>query len=65
MMIVRQIRNYLEYGAIMYSANFPMVEVSPNYQGVRLAVVNANVPSMVAQISSKLADARFKYIKSR
>lgn len=61
-MIVRQIRNYLEYGAIMYSANFPMVEVSPNYQGVRLAVVNANVPSMVAQISSKLAEARLNIL---
>jgi D-3-phosphoglycerate dehydrogenase len=61
-MIVKQIRNYLEYGAIMHSANFPMVEISPNYSGIRLAVVNANVPSMVAQISAKLAEARLNIL---
>ncbi len=61
-MLVKQIRNYLEYGAISHSANFPMVEVTPNYSGVRLAVVNANVPSMVAQISAKLADARLNIL---
>lgn len=61
-MLVKQIRNYLEYGAISHSANFPMVEVTPNYSGVRLAVVNANVPSMVAQISAQLAEARLNIL---
>jgi D-3-phosphoglycerate dehydrogenase len=61
-MLVKQVRSYLEYGAITYSANFPNVEVAPNYTGVRLAVVNANIPSMVAQISSKLAEARLNIL---
>lgn len=61
-MLVKQIRHYLEYGAIMHSSNFPMVDVTPNYAGVRIAVVNANVPSMVAQISSRLADARLNIL---
>lgn len=55
-MIVKQIREYLEYGAITNSVNFPSVEVSPDFKGMRLAIVNANVPNMVAQISEKLAN---------
>lgn len=61
-MLVKQIRQYLEYGAILHSVNFPSVEVSPNYAGERLAIVNANVPSMVAQISAALADARLNIL---
>lgn len=55
-MIVKQIRDYLEFGAITYSANFPTVDVPRNYAGTRIVIVNANVPSMVAQISAKFAD---------
>lgn len=55
-MIVKQVRDYLEFGAIAYSANFPTVDVARHYSGTRIAIVNSNVPSMVAQISSKLAD---------
>lgn len=54
-MIVKQIRDYLENGAIINSVNFPTVEVSANFSGARLAIVNANIPNMVAQISAKLA----------
>ena len=56
-MLVKQVRNYLEFGGITNSANFPTVEVTQHYAGIRLAVVNANVPNMVAQISSTLASA--------
>jgi D-3-phosphoglycerate dehydrogenase len=38
------------------------VEVSPDYKGVRLAIANANIPNMVAQISEKLADANLNII---
>lgn len=55
-MIANQVRDFLEYGAITNSANFPSVEVTPHISGVRLAIVNANVPNMVAQISAKLAE---------
>ncbi len=54
-MIVKQVRDYLEFGAISYSANFPSVEVARNYSGTRIAIVNANIPAMVAQISAKVA----------
>lgn len=55
-MIANQIRNYLENGSITNSVNFPALELSQN-ANTRLAIVNANVPNMVAQISSKLASA--------
>jgi D-3-phosphoglycerate dehydrogenase len=54
-MLARQVRHYLEYGTITNSANFPTIEAPHHYQGVRIAIVNANVVNMVAQISSKLA----------
>lgn len=55
-MVVKQIRHYLETGGISNSVNFPTVEISANPIGTtRLAIVNANIPNMVAQISTKLA----------
>lgn len=57
-MIVKQIRDFLETGAIHCSVNFPTVEVPPLNSGARLAIVNDNVPNMVAQISTKLAAAK-------
>lgn len=56
-MIAKQVRNYLEHGSITNAANFPTVLASENYTGMRLAIVNANIPNMVAQISSRLAHA--------
>lgn len=56
-MIVRQVRNFLEHGVITNAANFPAVDAAPVQTGVRLAIVNANIPNMVAQISSRLASA--------
>ena len=54
-MITKQIRNFLEHGVIVHSVNFPTVETVPYHVGQRLAIVNSNIPNMVAQISSKLA----------
>lgn len=56
-MLVRQIRAFLETGAISHSVNFPDTNVPHHYSGVRIAVVNENVPNMVAQISAKVASA--------
>lgn len=61
-MIVKQIRDFLEFGAISNSVNFPAVELQPVIAGVRLAIVNANIPNMVAQISSKLASAELNIL---
>ncbi len=61
-MIVKQVRDFLESGSITNSVNFPTLEVTKNKTGSRLAIVNQNIPSMVAQISSKLADAKINIL---
>ena len=54
-MVAEQVRNYLEDGNITNSVNFPEVNM-PRSQGFRIAVVNSNVPNMVGQITTALAD---------
>ncbi|MGB1579937.1 MAG: phosphoglycerate dehydrogenase [Nevskiales bacterium] len=55
-MIAKQLRNYLENGEITNSVNFPEA-VMPRVEGAsRIAIVNANVPNMVGQISTALAN---------
>jgi D-3-phosphoglycerate dehydrogenase len=61
-MIVKQVRDFLEEGAISNSINFPAIEMPASPGGYRLAIVNQNVPNMVAQISSKLADAKLNIL---
>lgn len=60
-MIVEQISDYLENGNIKNSVNLPDV-VMPRAEGFRLAIVNANVPNMVGQISTHLADAKLNIL---
>ena len=54
-MAVERICDYLEYGNIQYSANFPNCSMPPA-EGRRLVIANRNVPKMVSQITSLLAD---------
>ncbi len=54
-MVVEQLRAYLEHGNIVNAVNFPEV-VLPRSEGFRLAVANRNVPNMVGQISTRLAE---------
>lgn len=56
-MIVKQVRDFLENGTITHSVNFPAIEMPRSRNGIRLAIANSNVPNMVAQISSKIANA--------
>lgn len=58
LMIAKQVRDYLEHGSIVNAVNFPNLEVPPLNSGIRMAIVNANIPNMVAQISSILATAQ-------
>jgi len=61
-MVADQVREYLENGNIRNAVNFPEVVV-PRSEGTwRLAVANANVPNMLGQISSDLADAGLNII---
>jgi D-3-phosphoglycerate dehydrogenase len=55
-MVAEQVRDFLEDGIIRNSVNFPDV-VMPRVKGYRLAVVNANVPNMLGQISTCVARA--------
>ncbi|MCK4743528.1 MAG: 3-phosphoglycerate dehydrogenase, partial [Sulfuriflexus sp.] len=55
-MVAEQVKEYLENGNITNSVNFPEVQM-PRSGGFRLGVVNSNVPNMVGQISTALADA--------
>jgi D-3-phosphoglycerate dehydrogenase len=60
-MVAGQVREFLENGNITNSVNFPEV-VMPRSAGYRLAVANDNVPNMLGQISTKLADAGLNII---
>ena len=55
-MVADQLRDYLEHGNIQNAVNFPNVVMSreSNY---RIAITNANVPNMVGQISTAMAQA--------
>lgn len=55
-MVAANVREFLEEGNIRHSVNFPDA-VMPRAGGFRLAVANANVPNMVGQISTCLAEA--------
>ncbi len=53
-MAVNQIRNFLEYGNIKNSVNFPDCEMDPSGKA-RILVGNRNIPNMVGQITTLLA----------
>lgn len=55
-MVANQVKDYLETGNITNSVNFPNVSM-PRGTEHRLVVCNANVPNMVGQISTIMADA--------
>ena len=55
-MVAEQVKDYLETGNIVNSVNFPNVSM-PRGTDHRLVVCNANVPNMVGQISTIMADS--------
>jgi len=56
-MVVDQVRDFLENGNIVNAVNFPEV-VMGRESPYRLGIANANVPKMVGQMSAALGDAR-------
>jgi D-3-phosphoglycerate dehydrogenase / 2-oxoglutarate reductase len=62
-MAAKQLRNFLEHGNITNAVNFPVIEMPHEPGNARLAIVNANVPNIVAQISTKLAAAGLNIIR--
>ena len=55
-MVVDQVREYLENGTIANAVNFPSVDM-PRESPYRVAIANANVPNMLGQISTAMAKA--------
>ena len=55
-MVAENVKDYLENGNIRHSVNFPEARL-PRLDAWRLTVANANVPNMVGQISTELANA--------
>ena len=55
-MVVDQVREYLEDGCIRNAVNFPDVTMAREAP-YRVAIANANVPNMVGQISTAMAKA--------
>ena len=55
-MVVDQLRAFLEHGTIRNAVNFPSVEMERESDH-RIAIANANVPNMVGQISTTMAQA--------
>lgn len=55
-MVVDQVREYLDNGNVSNSVNFPAVYM-PREAAHRVAVVSRNIPNMVGQISTAMADA--------
>ena len=55
-MVSDNVRDYIENGNIRYSVNFPEARL-PRLDAWRITVANANVPNMVGQVSTCLANA--------
>jgi len=55
-MVAENIKDFLENGNIRFSVNFPEARL-PRLDAWRITIANANVPNMVGQISTRLADA--------
>jgi D-3-phosphoglycerate dehydrogenase / 2-oxoglutarate reductase len=55
-MVVDQVRDYLENGNVANAVNFPTVSMERE-SPFRLAIANANVPNMLGQISTAMAKA--------
>ncbi len=61
-MVARQIRAFLEKGTIKNSVNFPDCKLDNN-SNFRLIVMNKNIPNMVGQVSTILAEANINILE--
>jgi D-3-phosphoglycerate dehydrogenase len=60
-MVADQVRSWLEDGNAHNAVNFPEINL-PRNGGYRIAVVNSNVPNMVGQISTDLANVNLNIL---
>lgn len=57
-MAVDQLKDYLEYGCVRHSVNFPNLDEHP-HMGIksRVVVINEDVPNMIAEITKVIGNA--------
>jgi D-3-phosphoglycerate dehydrogenase len=55
-MVADQLREYMEHGNVQNAVNFPNVSM-PRESNFRIAIANSNVPNMLGQISTAMANA--------
>ena len=55
-MVADQLRDYLEHGQVVNAVNFPEVRMERGSR-YRVAIANSNVPNMLGQISTTMAQA--------
>jgi D-3-phosphoglycerate dehydrogenase len=55
-MVAENVKDYLENGNIRFSVNFPEARL-PRLDAWRITLANANVPNMVGQVSTCIANA--------
>jgi D-3-phosphoglycerate dehydrogenase len=55
-MVAENVKDYLENGNIRFSVNFPNAQL-PRQNAWRITLANANVPNMVGQVSTCIANA--------
>ena len=56
LMVVEQLRDYLEHGNVANAVNFPNVAMARE-SAWRVAIANSNVPNMLGRISTAMAEA--------
>ncbi|MCF7908250.1 MAG: phosphoglycerate dehydrogenase [Candidatus Omnitrophica bacterium] len=61
-MVVKQLRNFIERGVIKNSVNFPDCKLEQN-SSHRLIVMNKDIPNMVGQVSTILAKANINIVE--
>jgi len=62
LMVVNQVREFIEKGNIKNSVNYPNCVLEPT-SDYRLLVMNKNIPNMVGQISTKLAQGNINIVE--
>lgn len=62
-MVADQVSDWLENGNVTNSVNFPQINLPRSDSGYRIAVVNSNVPNMLGQISTDLAEAGLNIVE--
>lgn len=62
-MVVDQVMDFLENGNITNSVNFPNCSLDRSKNATRIIIANKNIPAMVGQISTILAEAKYNIIE--